>query len=157
MESNKQERANLLGINYLSKHMSTPLNMGGSKSGMYMNSPMEKELVGGQKNLPEALQKAIEASPAEMHGGPLHQKAKFKAGSDLTKAEIAKMKKESVFGPDGKKVAKPSNLGNKNASMGTDGKMTIISSKMQKNYKPIKKGKDKKPMETVKVAKKKKK
>jgi len=37
MESAKQERTNLLGINYLSKHMSTPLNMGGGKgSGMYM-------------------------------------------------------------------------------------------------------------------------
>lgn len=36
------------------------------------------------------------------------------------------------------------NLGNKNASMGTDGKMTIISSKMQKNYKPIKQDKYKK-------------
>ena len=76
MESPKKERANLLGINYLSKHMSTPLSMGGSKSGMYMNSPMEKELVGGQKNLPEGLQKAIEAapdSPAGMHGSPMHK------------------------------------------------------------------------------------
>jgi len=42
MESNKQERANLVGINYLSKHMSTPLNMGGSKSGMYMNDMAPK-------------------------------------------------------------------------------------------------------------------
>ena len=30
MESNKQERKNLLDINPLSKHMSTPLQMGGS-------------------------------------------------------------------------------------------------------------------------------
>ena len=30
MESNKQERTNLLGINYLTKHMSTPLSMGGN-------------------------------------------------------------------------------------------------------------------------------
>ena len=38
-----------------------------------MESPMEKELKGGQKNLPEALQKAIEASPAEMKGSPAHK------------------------------------------------------------------------------------
>ena len=100
------------GGSFMSKHMSTPLNMGGGKgSGMYMNSPMEKELVGGQKNLPEGLKKAIEASPAEMHGSPMHKHEKghndgLKKGSELTKAEIEKMKKQSVFGP-GKKVAKP--------------------------------------------------
>lgn len=37
MESNKQEKANLLNVNFLAKHMSTPLAMGGGKgSGMYM-------------------------------------------------------------------------------------------------------------------------
>jgi hypothetical protein len=38
MESNKQEKANLLNVNFLAKHMSTPLAMGGGKgSGLYMN------------------------------------------------------------------------------------------------------------------------
>ena len=39
-----------------------------------MESPMEKELKGKQKNLPEALQKAIEASPAEMNQAPTMKK-----------------------------------------------------------------------------------
>ena len=30
MESNEQQEKNLLGINYLAKHMSTPLSMGGN-------------------------------------------------------------------------------------------------------------------------------
>ena len=38
-----------------------------------MESPMEKELVGKQKNLPEALKAKIEASPAEMKGSPAHK------------------------------------------------------------------------------------
>ena len=59
------------GGSWLSKHISSPLAMG-KAHGMApkMESPMEKELVGGQKNLPEGLKKAIEASPAEMHGSP---------------------------------------------------------------------------------------
>ena len=43
MESNKQEKANLLNVNFLTKHMSTPLTMGGAKgSGMYMNDMAPK-------------------------------------------------------------------------------------------------------------------
>ena len=43
MESNKQEKANLLNVNFLAKHMSTPLAMGGGKgSGMYMNDMAPK-------------------------------------------------------------------------------------------------------------------
>jgi hypothetical protein len=41
-ESNKQESKNLISMNPLSKHMSTPTHMGGSKmkgSGMPMNNP----------------------------------------------------------------------------------------------------------------------
>ena len=44
-ESNKQESKNLISMNPLSKHMSTPMQMGGSKmkgSGMPMNNPIKK-------------------------------------------------------------------------------------------------------------------
>ena len=44
-ESNKQESKNLISMNPLSKHMSTPTQMGGSKmkgSGMPMNNPIKK-------------------------------------------------------------------------------------------------------------------
>ena len=60
------------GGSFLSRHMSTPLAMGGGKgSGMYMNdmapkmegdTPLEGNAFG------KGLKKAIEASPAEMHG-----------------------------------------------------------------------------------------
>jgi len=62
------------GGSWMSKHISSPLAMGKAHSmAPKMESPMEKELVGGQKNLPEGLKKAIEASPAEMHGSPMHK------------------------------------------------------------------------------------
>jgi hypothetical protein len=92
MESAKQERKNLMkdmpidkrasGGSWMSKHSQS--KMGGSpamlkdtpmemkeKGGMMMKdapmemgySPMEKELVGKQKNLPEALKAKIEAAP----------------------------------------------------------------------------------------------
>jgi len=84
MESNKQEKSNLLkdnpvakmasGGSWMSKHVS-PISMGKAHSGMQpkMESPVEKELIGGQKNLPEALQKAIEASPAEMNNSAVYK------------------------------------------------------------------------------------
>ena len=54
---------------WMSKHISSPLAMGKAHSmAPKMESPMEKELVGKQNSLPEGLKKAIEASPAEMHG-----------------------------------------------------------------------------------------
>ncbi len=69
MESAKQERKNLMkdmpvdrvasGGSWMSKHSQS--RMGGSP--MKMKSPMEKELVGKQKNLPEALKAKIEAAP----------------------------------------------------------------------------------------------
>ena len=85
MESNKQEKSNLLkdnpvakmasGGSWMSKHISSPLAMGKAHSmAPKMESPMEKELKGGQKNLPEALQKAIEASPAEMNKSAAYKK-----------------------------------------------------------------------------------
>ena len=40
-ESAKQERSNLLSVNPLTKHMSTPMHMGGSKS--YGSAMMMKE------------------------------------------------------------------------------------------------------------------
>jgi len=85
MESNKQEKSNLLkdnpvakvasGGSWMSKHISSPLAMGKAHSmAPKMESPMEKELKGGQKNLPEGLKKAIEASPAEMNKSAAYQK-----------------------------------------------------------------------------------
>ena len=141
MESNKQEKSNLLkdnpvakvasGGSWMSKHISSPLAMGKAHSmAPKMESPMEKELKGGQKNLPEGLKKAIEASPAEMKSdGPLYMH------DDPPTAHA---------------------LGNKNASTGTDGKKTIIASKMQKNYKPLKKKKlmKKEAIETITKKKK---
>ena len=92
MESAKQERKNLMkdmpidkrasGGSWMSKHSQsriggspvnlkdTPMEMK-EKGGMMMKdapmemgySPMEKELVGKQKNLPEALKAKIEAAP----------------------------------------------------------------------------------------------
>jgi len=72
MESPKQERKNLMkdmpidrtasgsrGGSWMSKHSQS--KMGGSP--MKMESPMEKELVGKQANLPEALKAKIEAAP----------------------------------------------------------------------------------------------
>jgi len=57
------------GGSWMSKHISSPLAMGKAHSmAPKMESPMEKELVGKQNSLPEGLIKAIEASPAEMHG-----------------------------------------------------------------------------------------
>lgn len=41
MESNAKERSNLLNINPLSKHMSTPFSMGGSSSILMGHSPNE--------------------------------------------------------------------------------------------------------------------
>jgi len=87
MESAKQERKNLMkdmpvdrvasGGSWMSKHSQS--RIGGSpikmkEKGMMMKeemkdspakmkSPMEKELVGKQKNLPEALKAKIEAAP----------------------------------------------------------------------------------------------
>jgi len=62
------------GGSWMSKHISSPLGMGKAHSmAPKMESPMEKELVGKQNSLPEGLKKAIEASPAEMHGSALHK------------------------------------------------------------------------------------
>jgi hypothetical protein len=71
-ESNSQEKSNLMNDNpiakdasggrggsWMSKHSQS--KMGGSP--IKMESPMEKELVGKQANLPEALKAKIEAAP----------------------------------------------------------------------------------------------
>ena len=83
------------GGTFLSKHMS-PISMSMGK-GMQpkMESPMEKELVGKQNSLPEGLKKAIEASPAGMHGA-LHMDkgAPTKMYGGKTGEESAKTKKE---------------------------------------------------------------
>ena len=68
------------GGSWMSKHVSSPLAKGHSMAPK-MESPMEKELVGKQKNLPEALKAKIEAapeSPAKMYGGKKGDDSKSK-------------------------------------------------------------------------------
>jgi len=55
-----------------------------------MESPMEKALVGKQKNLPEALKAKIEASPAEMKGSPAHKYDRVVLGGN--KGDVSKTK-----------------------------------------------------------------
>ena len=95
MESNKQERKNLMddmpidnrgsALNYGKPTSPVAMRMAATKSGlpmkesqamMYDKSPMAmretplmKALVGNQDKLPEALQAEIKASPAKMYGG----------------------------------------------------------------------------------------
>jgi len=99
MESPKQERKDLMkdmpidrtasgsrGGSWMSKHSQS--RIGGSPAKMYdkspammKDSPMEKELVGKQANLPEALKSKIEAapeSPAMMYGGKKGDDSKSK-------------------------------------------------------------------------------
>lgn len=104
------------GGSWMSKHISSPLAMGKAHSmAPKMESPMEKELVGGQKNLPEGLKKAIEAapeSPAKMHGGPLHKQGE-KDKDD-----------ESIAGRLGKKGSNISNKDRRDESLGDRGTRT---------------------------------
>ena len=90
MESNSMERKNLMkdnpidrsasgarGGSWMSKHSKSM----GSPMKMMKDSPMEKELVGKQANLPEALKSKIEAapeSPAKMYGGKKGDDSKSK-------------------------------------------------------------------------------
>ena len=120
MESNKQERANLVGINYLSKHMSTPLNMGGSKSGMYMNDmapkmdgPLKGNAFGKAMADNDGNYEAAKASLApKMHGGPLHKQGE-KDKDD-----------ESIAGRLGKKGSNISNKDRRDESLGDRGTRT---------------------------------
>lgn len=52
MESNAQERSNLMNINPLSKHMSTPFSMGGSSSILMGHSPNEMKGKGKNEDPP---------------------------------------------------------------------------------------------------------
>ena len=90
MESNSTERKDLMkdnpidrsasgarGGSWMSKHSKSM----GSPMKMMKDSPMEKELVGKQANLPEALKSKIEAapeSPAKMYGGKKGDDSKSK-------------------------------------------------------------------------------
>ena len=101
------------GGSWMSKHVSSPLAMG-KAHGMQpkMESPMEKELVGKQNSLPEGLKKAIEASPAEMHGSPMHKQGE-KDKDD-----------ESIAGRLGKKGSNISNKDRRDESLGDRGTRT---------------------------------
>ena len=90
MESNSTERKDLMkdnpidrsasgarGSSWMSKHSKSM----GSPMRMMKDSPMEKELVGKQANLPEVLKSKIEAapeSPAKMYGGKKGDDSKSK-------------------------------------------------------------------------------
>tara|TARA_R110000851_G_scaffold38865_1_gene99348 strand:- start:528 stop:827 length:300 start_codon:yes stop_codon:yes gene_type:complete len=87
MESNKQERKNLVDMNPIQKESAVAMmkskkpstafamKMSEKKSVLPMNmpdSPMKKALIGNQDKLPQALQDDIKAapdSPAKMYGG----------------------------------------------------------------------------------------
>ena len=89
-ESNSQEKKDLMkdnpiardasgarGSSWMSKHSKSM----GSPMKMMKDSPMEKELVGKQANLPDALKSKIEAapeSPAKMYGGKKGDDSKSK-------------------------------------------------------------------------------
>jgi len=84
-ESAGQERKNLMNDNPIASHGSWMAKHSQSRMGSPMKmdygSPMEKELVGNQKNLPEALKSKIEAapeSPAKMYGGKKGDESKSK-------------------------------------------------------------------------------
>jgi len=84
-ESAGQERKNLMNDNPIASHGSWMAKHSQSRMGSPMKmdygSPMEKELVGKQKNLPEALKAKIEAapeSPAKMYGGKKGDESKSK-------------------------------------------------------------------------------
>jgi len=73
MESNKQERTNLLGINYLTKHMSTPLSMGGNEMAPKATGPIQgnvfsKALLDNNGNY-DAAKKEIESGGPQMNNG----------------------------------------------------------------------------------------
>jgi hypothetical protein len=61
MESNEQEKANLLNVNFLAKHMSTPLVMGGGKgSAAYMKEDARPDYpdIDGDGNKKESMAQA---------------------------------------------------------------------------------------------------
>ena len=97
MESNKQERQNLVDVNPMVKRESSmammrnkkpstafAMKMSEKKSALPMkmpDSPMKKALVGNQDKLPQALQDDIKAapdSPAKMYGGKKGDMSKSK-------------------------------------------------------------------------------
>ena len=96
MESNKQERKNLVDMNPIQKESAVAmmkskkpstdfaLKMSGTKAALPMSmpdSPMKKALVGNQDKLPQALQDDIKAtpdSPAKMYGGKKGDMSKSK-------------------------------------------------------------------------------
>ena len=97
MESNKQERKNLVDDNPMAKRESSmammkskkpstafAMKMSEARSALPMNmpdSPMKKALVGDQDKLPQALQDDIKAapdSPAKMYGGKKGDMSKSK-------------------------------------------------------------------------------
>ena len=70
-------------------------------------SPMEKELVGNQKNLNEGLKKAIEAAPSKMKKSAMKMKKsamEMKEPMKMKKDSAMKQKMNMVKGPDGKMV-----------------------------------------------------
>ena len=95
-ESAGQERKNLMNDNpidsrasggsWMSKHTSSRM---GSPMKMDYGSPMEKELVGKQGNLPEGLKAKIEAAPEMRRGeSPMH-KSRKKVEQDYARNAIA--------------------------------------------------------------------
>jgi len=66
----------------------TPFKMKGHSLPGIKQSPMKKELVGDQNNLPEELKAKIEAAPAKMYGKKSPAKQKIWGGTESEKGNI---------------------------------------------------------------------
>jgi hypothetical protein len=64
-------------------------NMKTGKYSQSFESPAKKELIGGQKNLPDGLKAKIEAAPGKMYDSPLMQKSKFDISSDKKQVPLS--------------------------------------------------------------------
>lgn len=100
------------GGSWMSKHISSPLAMGKAYSmAPKMESPIEKELVGGQKNLPEGLKKAIEASPAKFTDPVKDKKKEDKKPKEKPKASKLQQRKNFEKGVDKSFISDVKNKG----------------------------------------------
>ena len=92
MESNEQQEKNLLGINYLAKHMSTPLSMGGNDMvpkppGPIQGNVFSKALLDNNGNY-DAAKKEIESGGPQMNNGAPTLHLKKKSGKEKSATHL---------------------------------------------------------------------
>ena len=137
-ESAGQERKNLMNDNpidsrasggsWMSKHTSSRM---GSPMKMDYGSPMEKELVGKQGNLPEALKSKIEAAPEmRRQGSPMHQDRTLNAKGQ-TQKEVNDSRLSDITSAQ-KAASDFSNKINSNKVGFNDDQMKALQGKMDK-------------------------